>query len=59
LDGCRLADLACGYGHTLFVVRNEDAEDIAAVKKLPELDMESVEDLVKAAEERANKKRES
>jgi hypothetical protein len=56
LDGCRVADLACGYGHTLFIVRNEDAEDIAAVKKLPELDMDSVEDLVKVAAERAAKK---
>jgi alpha-tubulin suppressor-like RCC1 family protein len=57
LDGCRVADLACGYGHTLFVVREDDAEDIAAVKKLPELDMDSVEGLVKAAEEKVSKKK--
>lgn len=56
LDGCRVADLACGYGHTLFIVRNDDAEDIAAVKKLPQLDMASVEGLIKAAEEKATKK---
>lgn len=57
LDGCRIASLACGYGHTIFVVRNEDKEDIAAVKKLAELDTESLEPLVQAAEERGNKKR--
>jgi alpha-tubulin suppressor-like RCC1 family protein len=38
LNGCRVASLACGYGHTLFVVRNDDREDKDAVAKLPELE---------------------
>jgi alpha-tubulin suppressor-like RCC1 family protein len=56
LDGCRVADLACGYGHTLFVVRKEDAEDIAAVDKIPEVDMDSVEGLITAVEIKGTKK---
>ena len=27
LDKCLVNDLACGYGHTLYVLRNEDSED--------------------------------
>ena len=38
LTGCRISDLACGYGHTLYVVKDEDAEDKAAIEKLPLLD---------------------
>ena len=38
LTGCRIQDLACGYGHTLYVVRDEDAEDKTAINKLPLLD---------------------
>jgi len=56
LDGCRISSLACGYGHTLFVVRNEDKEDITAVKKLAELDPDAVEGLVEAAESKESKR---
>ena len=42
LNGCRIMSLACGYGHTLFVVRDDDQEDHEAVAKLPVLDVEAV-----------------
>lgn len=45
INGCRVAALACGYGHTVFVVRDDDKEDKAAVKKLPVLDPEAVQEL--------------
>ena len=51
LNGCRVSALACGYGHTLFVVRNDDKEDKAAVKKLPVLDPEATRMLEEDAEE--------
>lgn len=40
LDGKMVKDLACGYGHTIFVVDENDA------KKLPELDTVAAEDLI-------------
>ena len=43
LNGCRVISLACGYGHTLFVVRDDDQEDHDAVSKLPVLDPEEVQ----------------
>lgn len=45
LMGCRIQDLACGYGHTLFVVKDEDGEDKAAIAKLPELDAGAKDEL--------------
>ena len=45
LTGCRIQDLACGYGSTCFVVKNEDAEDKAAIAKLPELEEGAKEQL--------------
>jgi len=51
LNGCRIAALACGYGHTLFVVRDDDKEDKAAVKKLPVLDPEATQMLEDNADE--------
>jgi len=53
LNGCRVAALACGYGHSVFVVRDEDKEDKAAVKKLPVLDPEAVQALEDNAGEAA------
>jgi alpha-tubulin suppressor-like RCC1 family protein len=58
LNGCRVADLACGYGHTLYVVRNEDKEDKAAVKKLEELDVDAIQPFVDATAAKGSKKRE-
>lgn len=45
LRGCRIQHLACGYGHTLFVAKDEDAEDKTAISKLPELDEAAKEEL--------------
>ena len=53
LDGCRVAGLACGYAHTLFIVRNDDNEDQAAVKKLPELNHDDCQPLMEAAASKA------
>lgn len=58
LDGCRIASLACGYGHTLFIVRDDDKEDNAAVKKLPEISPEECKPLVEASEAKTKKRRE-
>lgn len=49
LDSCRVASLACGYGHTLFVVRDDDEEDKAAVQKIPILDPAAAQGLMDAA----------
>ena len=57
LQGCLVTDLACGYGHTLYVLRDEDSEDKAAYEKLDEVDTEAVEDLIEAVSKRGNKKR--
>jgi hypothetical protein len=57
LDGCLVCDLACGYGHTLYVLRDEDKEDKAALKKLGEIDAEAVQELVDAAAAKGSKKR--
>jgi alpha-tubulin suppressor-like RCC1 family protein len=38
LDSCMVTALACGMGHALFLVRDEDAEDKKAIKKLPKLE---------------------
>lgn len=37
LDSCMVTGLACGMGHTLFLVQDEDAEDAKAISKLPKL----------------------
>ena len=57
LDGCQVADLACGYGHTLFVLRSDDKADAETRKKIATLDYQSVEGLIRAAEAKGNKKR--
>jgi len=46
LDGCLVSDLACGYGHTLFLAQNDDKQDAAAIKKLPEIEESDVEALL-------------
>ena len=42
LDACMVTDLACGYGHTLFLIKDEDAEDEKALKKMAKLEAEQV-----------------
>ena len=38
LEGCHVLSLACGYGTTLFVVRDETDDDHTTVNKIPTLD---------------------
>jgi hypothetical protein len=45
LDKCRINDLACGQGITLFAVAEEDADDKAAIKQLPVLDPKAAAEL--------------
>jgi alpha-tubulin suppressor-like RCC1 family protein len=45
LDSCRVVSLACGYGHSLFVVRDDDKEDKAAIQKIPVLDPSATENI--------------
>ena len=45
LDKCRIRDLACGQGTTLFLVAQEDADDDAAIKQLNVLDPKDVAEL--------------
>ena len=35
LDKCRIQDLACGYGATYYVIKQEDKDDESAIKTLP------------------------
>lgn len=46
LDGIQITDLACGYGHTLFVARQQEKDDITPINKLSQVAEEDVEDLV-------------
>jgi Regulator of chromosome condensation (RCC1) repeat len=36
LDGIYIHKIACGWGHTLFVARNESEEDLAKLDALPD-----------------------
>ena len=45
LTGCRIQSLACGYGHTLYVVQDDDAEDKTAISRLPVLDENAKDEL--------------
>lgn len=38
LDKCLVTDVACAYGHTLFLIRDEDEEDAAALKKVARIE---------------------
>jgi len=42
LDSCMVTDVSCGYGHTLFLVKDDDAEDAKAIKKLAKLEADQV-----------------
>lgn len=56
LDGCRIASMACGYGHSLFVVRNDDDEDKTAVKKITVLNHDDCQPLIDAAAAKTSKR---
>jgi alpha-tubulin suppressor-like RCC1 family protein len=42
LDSCLVTDVACGYGHTLLLVRDDDGEDAAAVKKMKRIETDDL-----------------
>lgn len=46
LDSCLVSALACGMGHTLFVLRDEDEEDAKALKKVGKVEEEDVAEFV-------------
>ena len=46
LDSCLVTALACGMGHTLFLIRNEDAEDAKALKKVAKLEADDISQFV-------------
>lgn len=46
LDSCLVTDVACGMGHTLFIVRDEDAEDAKALKKVSKVEEADVSEFV-------------
>jgi hypothetical protein len=37
-----VTDVSCGYGHTLFLIKDDDAEDAKAIKKLAKLEADQV-----------------
>mmetsp|Transcript_1004 Transcript_1004/g.1315 ORF Transcript_1004/g.1315 Transcript_1004/m.1315 type:complete len:128 (+) Transcript_1004:333-716(+) len=45
LNGVHVVDVAAGYGHTLFVVRNVEEEDRKAVDELLQVEEEDLEEL--------------
>lgn len=60
LDACRVSQVASGHGHTLFLVKQEDAEDEEAIGRLAVVEREDVEDferetLLAAADEAMRK----
>lgn len=38
IDSCLVFDVACGMGHTLFIIRNDDAEDAKSLKKVDKVE---------------------
>jgi len=46
LDKCLVTDVACGYGHTLFLIRDEDEEDRAEYKKVKMIESSDLNDFV-------------
>lgn len=50
LDCCLVTEVSCGYGHTLFLVRDEDAEDKKARKKMSSIEMEDMEEYLDTIE---------
>jgi hypothetical protein len=53
LHGCRVAwTMAAGYGHTIYVVSNQDAEDRKVLEKLDQIEQDDVQDLMNAAQDK-------
>mmetsp|Transcript_37307 Transcript_37307/g.78672 ORF Transcript_37307/g.78672 Transcript_37307/m.78672 type:complete len:631 (-) Transcript_37307:159-2051(-) len=46
LDSCLVTSLACGMGHTLFIVRDDDEEDAKALKKVSIVEEDELGDFV-------------
>ena len=46
LDSCLVTSVSCGMGHTLFIIRNEDAEDAKALKAVGTVEKSDVADFV-------------
>mmetsp|Transcript_18011 Transcript_18011/g.32615 ORF Transcript_18011/g.32615 Transcript_18011/m.32615 type:complete len:304 (+) Transcript_18011:432-1343(+) len=46
LDSCLVTDVACGMGHTLFIVSDEDEEDAKALKKVSKVEEKDVSQFV-------------
>jgi len=68
LDSCLVSAVACGMGHTLFLISNEDAEDAKALKKVPKVEKDDIAQFVEqikgkksdaGADEPAKKKQKS
>jgi len=68
LDSCLVTAVACGMGHTLFLISNEDAEDAKALKKVPKVEKDDIAQFVEqikgkksdaGADEPAKKKQKS
>ena len=47
LDKCLITDVACGYGHTLFIISNEDAEDKKLLKTIAKIEAGDMKDFIK------------
>jgi alpha-tubulin suppressor-like RCC1 family protein len=46
LDSCIVTGLACGMGHTLFLVQDNDADDAKAIQKIPTLEESDAAELI-------------
>jgi len=46
LDKCLVTDIKCGYGHTLFLIRNSDVEDKVAWSKLDKVDTRDLQQFI-------------
>lgn len=46
LDSCLVTSVACGMGHTLFVIRDDDEEDAKALKKVDKVEEVDVAEFV-------------
>lgn len=54
LDKCIVTDVSCGYGHTLFLIRDEDSEDRKALGKLKKLEENDLTQFIKECESTEN-----
>jgi len=46
LDECLVMEVACGYGHTLFLIRDEDEVDKTAWKKMKKIEIDDLAEFV-------------